>query len=73
MLFRIDDDHANPRRAWQDMGEPDYPSPHQVEAMHAASALRPQAHLLCVVEDQIEFDLIMPPQSVAALKIDLAS
>ena len=72
MLSRIDDDHVNPRRAWEEMGEPNYPNPHQVEAMHAASALRPQAHPLCVAEDHIGFDLAMPPQSVASLKIEFA-
>jgi xylan 1,4-beta-xylosidase len=72
-LSRIDDDHANPRRAWQDMGEPDYPSARQVEALHAASALRPEPHPLRVSEGSLEFDLVMPPQSVAVLKIELAS
>ena len=71
LLSRIDDDHANPRRAWQDMGEPDYPSPRQVEALHAASALRPQIHPLRVTEGRIECDLVLPPQSIAALKICL--
>lgn len=69
LLSRIDDEHANPRRAWQEMGEPDYLSPRQVEALHVASALRPEPHPLRVAEDVIEFDLVMPPQSVAALKI----
>ena len=72
LLSRIDEDHANPRRAWQEMGEPDYPSPPQVETLHAASALRPQVHPLRVAENRIEFELVMPPQSVAALKIELA-
>ena len=72
LLSRIDEDHANPRRAWQEMGEPDYPSPRQVKTLHAASALRPQAHPLRVAEGRIEFELVMPPQSVAALKIERA-
>ena len=71
LLSRIDEDHANPRRAWQDMGEPDYLSPRQVEALHAASTLSPQPHPLRVTEGRIEFDLVMPAQSVAAVKIGL--
>jgi len=71
LLSRIDDDHANPRRAWQDIGEPDYPSPRQVEALHAASELCPEPYPLRVVEGHIEFDLVMPPQSIATLKIEL--
>lgn len=70
LLSRIDEDHANPRRAWQDMGEPDYPSPRQVESLHSASTLRSEP--LRVAEGSIEFDLVMPPQSVAAVKIELA-
>ena len=54
------------------MGEPEYPSPRQVETLHAASVLRPQVHPLHVAEGRIEFELVMPPQSVAALKIGLA-
>jgi xylan 1,4-beta-xylosidase len=72
LLSRIDEDHANPRRAWQDIGEPDYPSPRQVESLHTASALRPEPHRLRVAAGRIEFDLVMPPQSVAALRIELA-
>ena len=72
LLSRIDEDHANPRRTWQEMGEPGYPSPCQVDVLHAASALRPQVHPLRVAEGCIELDLVMPPQSVAALKIELA-
>ena len=54
------------------MGAPDYPSPRQVQALHAASTLRPEPHPLRVAAGRIEFDLVMPPQSVAALKIELA-
>ena len=40
--------------------------------MHAASALGPQVHPLRVTEGGIEFELAMPPQSIAVLKIGLA-
>ncbi|MDZ4857977.1 MAG: beta-xylosidase [Candidatus Hydrogenedentes bacterium] len=69
LLSRIDDDHANPKRAWQEMGEPEYPKPREVEALYAASALRPEPHPFRVGQDRIEVDLVMPPQSVAALRI----
>ena len=73
LLSRIDEDHANPKRAWAAMGEPTYPSPRQLEVLHAASALRPEVHPLRSGEGVIEFDLAMPPQSVAALRIELAT
>lgn len=72
MLSRIDDDHANPRRAWEAMGRPDYPSPSQIASLQAASALRPVPHSIRWDEGRIEFDLVMPPQSVASLKIEFA-
>ncbi len=69
-VSRIDDDHANPRRTWQDMGEPNYLSPRQVETLHAASAVNPEPHALRVADGHIEFDISMPPQSIAAVKIE---
>lgn len=73
LLSRIDDDHANPRRAWAAMGQPTYPSPRQLQVLHAASALRPKPHPLRTGDGVIEFDLVMPPQSVAALRIELTA
>jgi xylan 1,4-beta-xylosidase len=72
LLSRIDEDHANPRRAWHELGAPDYPSPREVETLIAASALRPEPHPLSISEGRIEFDIAMPPQSVAALRIAFA-
>lgn len=72
LLSRIDDDHANPKRAWTAMGAPSYPSPRQLQVLHAASALRPEVHPLRTGAGVIEFDLVMPPQAVAALRIELA-
>lgn len=68
-LSRIDDDHANPRRAWEDMGEPTYPSSREVEVLHEASRVSPQPHPVRAADGTIEFDLVMPPQSVAALRM----
>ncbi len=73
MLSRIDEDHANPQRAWKEMGQPDHPSQRQVDTLYAESALRPAPHPLHVTDGSIDFDVVMPPQSVAALKIELAS
>lgn len=72
-VSRIDDDHANPRRAWQEMGEPEYPSSRQVESLQAASSLRPTPHPWRLEDGMIECDLVMPPQSVAALRMEIPS
>ena len=72
-LTRIDEDNANPLRLWQEMGKPEYLSVREVDALQVASALNPQVHPLRVLENQIEVDVLMPPQSVAALKIEYTS
>jgi len=71
-LSRIDDAHANPQQVWQDMGAPEYLSQRQVETLQAASSLTNEPHPLRVVDKSIEFDVTLPPQSVAALKIEFA-
>lgn len=38
-VARIDDDHVNPKKAWQDMGYPKYPTPKQIAKLEAASEL----------------------------------
>lgn len=69
-LTQIDENNVNPRRLWQEMGEPEYLNLRDVEALQAASALNPRVHPLQILENQIEIDILMPPQSVAALKIE---
>ena len=66
---RIDASHANPKSAWLAMGAPAYPSPRQVEALHAASDLvwepldaQCEGHTL-----HVELDL--PPHAVAAVTL----
>ena len=70
-LSRIDDEHANPCRAWQEMGEPEYPSPRQVESLQAASSLSRTPHRWRVEDRIVECDFVMPPQSVAALRMEI--
>ncbi|MGH6610312.1 MAG: GH39 family glycosyl hydrolase, partial [Burkholderiaceae bacterium] len=67
---RIDEDHANPRRVWQQMGEPGELSSREVESLQAASVLRWEPTPLQVSEGRIELDLLLPPQSVAAVRIE---
>ena len=41
--YRIDNTHANPRVAWATMGSPAVPSTAQIEALVAASEVKPTA------------------------------
>lgn len=64
----IDADHCNPKAQWQKFGEPDYPSPMQVEALVEASRLR-WATLDCAIKNGgCELHATLAPQSVTAIE-----
>lgn len=69
-ITRVDADNANPVRAWQAMGEPEYLSATQRDALLAASALvvRPCPFQVENGATVIAFDL--PQHSVAQLHIE---
>ncbi|MEO7560100.1 MAG: hypothetical protein ABIT23_07605 [Nitrosospira sp.] len=71
-VIRIDEDHVNPERVWREMGKPEYLNHHDVETLQAASALNPEPYPLRILGNHIEFDITMPPQSIAAVKIECA-
>ena len=70
-IRRLDADHANPKRAWQDMGSPEYLSEAEVGTLEAASRL--------VVEpiawrhgEGIAVECTLPPHAVAAIRLEFA-
>lgn len=68
---KIDEHNANPKRLWQEMGEPEYLSAEQIEQLKSASQLIEEP-LSCDYNEntsEISFDIEMPPQSVASVKI----
>lgn len=66
---RIDADHANPKRLWQEMGSPRYLNAQQVELLESASACAPLP-LPYKYEDQaLELELVLPPQSVMCVTV----
>jgi xylan 1,4-beta-xylosidase len=71
-LERIDDDHANPRRAWLEMGSPGRPLPHQVAALEAASALVAEPAPFRIEGDAVVFDVVVPASGTALLTLELA-
>jgi xylan 1,4-beta-xylosidase len=73
-IERIDQDHANPRRRWVEMGEPKYLSPFQVNALQAASRLVKEPLSWQYDEEQIvQLKIDLPPHSVAAVTVELKS
>ena len=71
-IERIDEDHANPRRLWQKMGEPEYLSALQVAQLETASTLRNEAQRWGQENGNIDLAVALPPQSVAAITIEFA-
>lgn len=70
---RIDEDHANPRRQWVEMGEPTYLSSHQVQTLQAASRLvKEPLSWEYDGEEGVKLALALPPHSVSAVTIEFA-
>jgi xylan 1,4-beta-xylosidase len=70
MLSRIDDEHANAQAAWERMGRPEYPHPHQVDALHAASTVEPEALPIVGDGERATFTLALPPNAMALVRIE---
>ena len=70
-IERIDEDHANPKRLWRQLGEPEYLDAHDLSQLHDASRVTPQAHLWKYADGTIQLDVDLPPHAVAAITIAL--
>lgn len=69
---RIDREHANPKRVWQEMGEPRYLSQTEVHELRAASALVAEPLPFAYENGVVEFDLTLPPQAVASVTMEFS-
>ncbi|MEO8755718.1 MAG: beta-xylosidase, partial [Casimicrobiaceae bacterium] len=68
-LKRIDAEHANPERAWHEMGAPAYPSQAQVAALVSASEVASEPVPFEAGESVLTVRLTLAPQSVNQLDI----
>jgi len=68
-IRRIDADHANARRRWQEMGSPDYLSADAVRELQDVSECRTEAFTVEHRDGAIQFDVTLPPQAVAAVTV----
>lgn len=66
-IQRIDLDHANAKRHWEQMGEPDYLSPKTVDELKDLSRLRSEPLAVTSNAGTLTLEMSMPPQSVAAI------
>jgi len=69
---RIDDDHANPQKRWVELGKPDYLSAYEVESLKTSSELVKEPLEWKYEQGNVYLKLSMPPQSVAAITLELA-
>lgn len=70
---RIDDDHSNPRKAWEAMGEPIYLSAARIHELEAASSLTKESHPFKYRSSNLEIETSLPPHSVALITVELAT
>jgi len=69
---RIDEDHANPRRLWKELGAPEYLSSAQLEKLQDASQLREEPLDFEFTSGRLDFEVTLPPNSVAAVEFESA-
>lgn len=66
-IQRIDLEHANAKRHWEQMGKPDYLSPKAVDELMRQSELRNEPLAIKGDADTLNIEVLMPPLSVAAI------
>jgi xylan 1,4-beta-xylosidase len=68
-LERIDEEHANPKTLWLEMGKPTYLSAKQVEQLQSDSRIVREQQPWKYEQGAIHLDIDLPPQSVAAVTV----
>jgi xylan 1,4-beta-xylosidase len=69
-IRRIDEEHANPKRLWQEMGQPEYLSSKEVERLEAASELVDKKQSLRFADGSVFLKTNLPAHAVAAITIE---
>ena len=69
-IRRIDEDHANPKRLWQEMGEPEYLGDKDLEDLEEASQLVDEKQPVSFHDGSVSLKVTLPAHAVAAITID---
>jgi xylan 1,4-beta-xylosidase len=69
---RIDAEHANAKRLWQEFGEPEYLSAAQIDQLKRASQLVKEPQPWTRTHDVVTLEATLPPNGVAAITIEKA-
>jgi len=67
---RIDEEHANPLRLWEAMGEPTYLKPYQVERLIEASSVTPAPQSWKQEGKDVVLHVTLPPHGVAIVTLE---
>jgi len=71
-IWRIDADHANPQRLWEEMGRPEYLRPEEVEQLKEASRLVKKRQAIRYRDKSILLKVDLPAHAVAVITIEFA-
>lgn len=71
-IERVDDEHANAKRLWVEMGKPALPTEREVEQLHAASQILREPLTWEHADRTLHLKFPMPPHAVAAITVELA-
>lgn len=71
-IERIDDDHANPKKIWIEMGSPALPKPREVEQLRAASQIVRESLLWKQDGNTLHLGVTMPAHAIAAITVELS-
>lgn len=72
-IERIDDDHANAKRLWIEMGKPALPTPREVEQLHVASQIVREPLPWEYEARTLHLQFTIPPHAIAAITVELAA
>jgi xylan 1,4-beta-xylosidase len=67
---RIDDEHANAKRLWAEMGQPEYLQRKQIEQLETASQLKTERQSFSYSEGVLGLKINLPAHAVAAITIE---
>ena len=69
-IRRVDEEHANARRMWEEMGQPEYLSSKDVKLLEEASQLVSETQSMEFREGSVLLRTTLPAHGVAAITID---
>jgi len=70
-ISRIDEKHANPRRTWEEMGSPTYPSAAELNVLSDASRVISKKQSFRWADNVIMLEVDLPPNAVAAIEVEV--